>query len=257
MLSAYSAKKVLDKEDGPIFPRQYCDDFKPFTYVFSLSNLLNVSVMASIEPLNNFNAQFAVYTKRIEAGEKVGEFDFKGFMDTQRPIFVTAWVKNFCVSVVKKTLESIAYAKLPAKITDRLTKDAYKSLARKALRYPRLEVCTRIIPTRMWATSLSYVSIFSVETLLLIYPAISDVLTAIVKKGFSEGMKVLKKINFTKISKKLLRNIIVNLIAWGSAAVGYSLGAYVYMPNGSTYGELLVGGGGMIVGNLLTARLVE
>lgn len=231
--------------------RSLLSDQKPFGEVFYAANIGRSAGLAALGSSMKILNEFQKYEERLQKAEdprEVEEFDWDAAIRHNLPQFYYLFARYHASFVLRKLYEAWAVSNLSLKIADRLTKDVWKSLQRKLVRYPRWTACTRVFHTALWSNSLMYVSTFSMD---LLERLLNDLRYWMNKKS-RDAVDVNLVCNYlVNLSSFMARKAIVCALAWTASAVGYSVGSYVHTKNGGTTGaifaEVLVGG---LVGGL-------
>jgi hypothetical protein len=203
----------------PSEKRKYLSDLKPFTDVFSFTNVRLQVIKGAIIPMNLIVNEFNMHT--IESQDKdddeVDEFNWEESFLRNSSQFYPSVFKMMSVSIIKKSYEEIALRNISEKFVDKLTKDVHKSMLRKCAKYTRFVASQQIFFTALWGNLIYNAALFTYDIGARLYGDIDHFVNG---SGKDVAIRLNKSIKF--IGKKCL----LYAVCMCAHAAGTSLGSY-------------------------------
>jgi hypothetical protein len=201
-------------------------DFKPYSNVVKLKSLFQTALMATAIPLTNVSLEL----QRLQKENREDELDMEKLLAQQQDVFIFEFLRQMSVNVVRSIYEHICLFNCSLKLTDKLTKDAYKSLERKLVKYSSVEAGKRIVSTRLYSGALTIAASLTIDLVRNFYYPIEDFVTETWNKGISSGLTALKKFDYADMSKQLMKSFLSNSFSLVFGAVGMGFGAVFCFP---------------------------
>jgi hypothetical protein len=215
-------------------------DFKPFSSVFSPANISMQLLKGLVVPLNIFLNDYNHYIDSIDlrAQKKPAPYDWEGAKKKFLDRFLPDSLRFLSTSILGKILEEIVHQKYPAFVLDQLTKNVYKSLLRKSIRFQsRWEVSKRIFFTYLKSNSLSYLSMFLYDSTAIIIDSWYKSYQVYKKKR--DILSMIKSYPLFQTIMSIVKQCIGQCLAVTSASAGYAIGSYFNLHYGGVTGSLI------------------
>ena len=214
--------------------RQYLQNYKGFPDLWSAKSVTSILATSSLIPLNKVIFEYNQHMENDELQDI--EFNWKEAIDRHSPMFFDQLHRNTIVAVLKKLVEMWAKENLPARLTDKLTKDLFKSLLRKLGRFDHWEATKRIFFTAMWNSSTFVLANIIYDIGLIV----NEGVVSFRKTNHEDSLSTAVRRRFVSISKKLgYWGVCV-----GSSSLGYAVGSYLHRDYGGAVLKLLFEFGG-------------
>jgi len=214
--------------------RQYLSEMKGFDDLYTPKNIVLYGLKAAIIPANYVMSEFNAHMIEAEnrSDEEMEDFDFQESVHRNAKLFIPNLQRVVTVSVLRKFYEYLALMKLPARITDKLTKDITASMARKVQRFPRLLACRKIFRTSLRGGAIFNLACFTYDVGLHLFNDALDFLSG-QKDSKSAVERVGKNIVF------VVKKGIFYTVCLTSGAMGYAVGTFMHTSYGGTLGAFI------------------
>lgn len=209
--------------------REYLDDFKPFSDLFTLKSIFMHVVKASLVPANLIVHEYNVHlmdSLELDESERE-EFDWNKSLLKNFALFIATWKRMMSVSFIRKVLEELSVNYLSLRVADKLSKDLGKSILRKSLKFSRFVACKKIFVTALYSSCLYHCSSF-------IYDVGFVVTSVVMEKDGEEKKSIVKKFNEKKIVELCLKKFGYFSVCLISSAGGYAIGSYFHLKYGGS-----------------------
>ena len=214
--------------------RQYLSEMKGFDDLYTPKNIVLYGLKAAIIPANYVMSEFNAHMIEAEnrSDDEMEDFDFQESIHRNSKLFLPNLQRVVTVSVLRKFYEYLALRKLPARITDKLTKDITASVARKVLRFPRLLASRKIFHTAFRGGLIFNLACFTYDVGLYLFNDALDFLSG-PKDSKSVVERVGKNIMF------IVKKGIFYAVCLSSGSMGYAVGTYMHTSYGGTLGAFI------------------
>lgn len=214
--------------------RQYLSEMKGFDDLYTPKNIVLYGLKAAIIPANYVMSEFNAHMIESEnrSDEDTEDFDWEESIHRNAKLFIPNLQRVVTVTVLRKCYEYLALLKLPARITDKLTKDIAHSVARKVQRFPRLLACRKTFLTALRGGIIFNLSCFTYDVGLHLFYDALDLFSG-QKESKSAVERVGKNIVF------VVKKGVFYTVCLGSGAVGYAVGTFMNTSYGGTLGAFL------------------
>lgn len=214
--------------------RQYLAEMKGFDDLYTPKSIVLYGLKAAIIPANYVMSEFNAHMIEAEnrSDEDADDFDWEESIHRNAKLFVPNLQRVVTVSVLRKCYEYLALLKLPARITDKLTKDITASVARKVQRFPRLLACRKTFHTALRGGLIFNAACFTYDVGLHLFYDMLDFISG-QKDSKSALERVGKNIVFV-VKKGIFYSVCLS-----SGAVGYAVGTFMHTSYGGTLGAFI------------------
>jgi hypothetical protein len=212
-------------------PREHkhLDDYKPFRQkLFSLSSLLGVALSAAHNPLLSVVLEFESFLLKQENGsiDQNEAFPWSNSFWRHFSLYPLGCLRVLLSNTICSTLESGCFFLLPPRITDKLTKDIFKSHARKLVRHSRLLASYKIFFSHLTRNVLTYSSFFLYDLVVLTHSPLKEFFRLYYYQGPQKAFDYLKKFNaYPLLAQKLKERVLIYSFAWLGGATGFAVGS--------------------------------
>jgi hypothetical protein len=252
MVLAYNSLSYLVYAAASASKRPYLKDYKPFSDLYTPKSITTVFSLSALIPLNKVILEFNQHMDDSE--NDPADFKWEETIMRHMPEFISQFQRNTCVAIIKKLCEMWALENLPMRLTDKLTKDLYKSFERKLARLGHVEAASAIFSTAIWNSTFYVVANVIYDVSTIIATGVMDY-----SKSKQSNQTILNRVkqlvlvqtptSFLAIAKRSSISILKKCGYWMvfalSSACGYSFGSYVHVKHGGWVFKILfeLGGG--------------
>lgn len=180
--------------------------------------------------MSEFNAHMIEAENRSH--DDMEDFDFQESINRNAKLFLPNLQRVVTVSVLRKFYEYLALLKLPARITDKLTKDVTASVARKVKRFPRLLACRKTLYTAFRGGIMFNLACFTYDVGLHLFYDMLDLLS-----GQKDSKTAVERVGRNVVF--IVKKGIFYSVCLSSSAIGYAVGTFMHTSYGGTLGAFI------------------